>query len=202
MTGKEKDTNVYETLDGPYGLRIVQKKNGYRYSLDSLLLAEFVNTSANMEVADLGAGSGVISMVLAKKGTVGRVIGIEIQHELAQIAKRNVELNGFGDIIEIVELDMREVKSHFPCRSFDYVLSNPPYREKSAGKIAPGKERALARHEITCSMQDVLDAVKYLLKPRKKAACIYPSWRMAELFFNSRKRHLEPKRIPLPLFIS
>lgn len=195
MTGQEKDVNIDETLDGPYGLTIVQKKNGYRYSLDSLLLAEFVATSANMKVADLGTGSGVIAIVLAKKAKVGKVVGIELQRELAETARRNVELNGMGDIIEIVELDLRHVKTHFPCRSFDYVLSNPPYREKDAGKIAPNKEKAIARHEISCTMEDVLDAMKYLLKPQKKGACIYPSWRLAELFTQSRKRRLEPKRI-------
>ncbi|MEM4658373.1 MAG: methyltransferase [Candidatus Methanosuratincola sp.] len=184
-----------ETVDGPYGLKIVQRKRGYRYSQDSLILAEFAATDRKMVVCDLGTGSGVIPLILAKRGLAKRIVGIEIQPRLAEIARRNVAINGYEGIIEIVELDLRRVSERLPCRSFDYVLSNPPYREPSAGKIAPDEEKAIAKHEMLCTMGDVLDAMRYLLKPLRRGACIYPAARTPELMVEARKRRLEPKRI-------
>lgn len=186
-----------ETVDGPYGLKIVQRKRGYRYSQDALILAEFVSTDRTMVVCDLGTGSGVIPLILAKMGRAKRIVGIEVQPRLAEIARRNVAINGYEGVIEIVELDLRRVSVRFPCRSFDYVLSNPPYREPWAGKIAPEEEKAIAKHEMLCTMGDVLDAICYLLKPLRRGACIYPAARTPELMAEAKKRRLEPKRIQL-----
>ncbi|MCH8029672.1 MAG: hypothetical protein IH874_07060 [Candidatus Dadabacteria bacterium] len=104
-------------------------------------------------------------------------------------------LNGFGNVVDIVELDLRDVSRSFPCRSFDYVITNPPYREPRAGRITPTEQKAIARHEISCSMEDVMDAMKYLVEPRRRACCIYPSRRLPELVDIAGKRGLELKRL-------
>jgi len=177
----------------------VQRRKGYRYSADALLLADFVTCDHRKVVCDLGTGSGVIPLILAKRKAALKIVGIEIQPELAALTRRNVELNGLEKAVEIMELDLRKVDERFPCRGFDYVLSNPPYRDPKSGKITPNAEKAVARHEITCTMGDVLDAMKYLLKPsgRGAGACIYPAERFPELVENAKMRRLEPKRIQL-----
>jgi Predicted O-methyltransferase len=184
-----------ETLDGPFGLKIVQKKKGYRYSQDSLQLVDFAGVKRKDDVIDLGTGSGVMALLLAKKGLGKKIAGLEIQKELAELARRNVKLNGFEKLVEIVEGDIREVKTVFPPRSFDYVLSNPPYAEAKSGSVSPKSQKAIARHEILCNMNDVLEAMEYLLKPLKRAACVYPAIRLAELISKAKKKRLEPKRV-------
>lgn len=184
-----------ETLDGPEGLRIVQNKGGYRYSQDTLLLIDFSSTGPGDEVCDLGTGSGIIPLVLARRGLCRRAVGIEVQPELAETARRNVTINSLGGVVEIVEFDLREVRGSMPCRSFDYVITNPPYMDPDAGKVTPNREKAVARHEIMCTMSDVLDAAKYLLRPQSRAGCIYPAMRLAELITGATARGLEPKRL-------
>lgn len=184
-----------ETLDGPYGLKILQKKKGYRYSQDSLQLVDFALIKKNDVVIDLGTGCGVIALVLAKKGLGRRIVGLEVQKELGELARRSVELNGFQEKIKILEGDIRRFKSIFPPSFFDYVITNPPYIEAKSGIISPGSERALARHEILCDMNDVLEAIKYLLKPSKRGSCVYPASRFDELIIKAKKKKLEPKRV-------
>ncbi len=184
-----------ETLDGPDGLKILQKKKGYRYSQDSLQLVDFALIKKNDEVIDLGTGCGVMTLILAKKGFGKRIVGLEVQKELADLARRGVDLNGFQEKIEIVEGDIKRVKFLFTPSSFDYVITNPPYIEAKSGLISPGSERALARHEILCDMNDVLEAIKYLLKPSKRGSCVYPASRFDELVIKAKKKRLEPKRV-------
>ena len=184
-----------ETLDGPYGLKILQKKKGYRYSQDSLQLVDFALIKKNDVVIDLGTGCGVMALVLARRGLGKRIIGLEVQTELVELARRSVNLNGFQEKIEIVEGDIKRVKSLFTPSSFDYVITNPPYIEAKSGLISPGSERALARHEILCDMNDVLEAIKYLLKPSKRGSCVYPASRFDDLVIKAKKKRLEPKRV-------
>ncbi|MGH7908277.1 MAG: tRNA1(Val) (adenine(37)-N6)-methyltransferase [Thermodesulfobacteriota bacterium] len=184
-----------ETLDGPYGLKILQKKKGYRYSQDSLQLVDFALIKKNDVVIDLGTGCGVMALVLARRGLGKRIVGLEVQTELVEFARRSVNLNGFQEKIEIVEGDIKRVKSLFTPSSFDYVITNPPYIEAKSGLISPGSERALAKHEILCDMNDVLEAIKYLLKPSKRGSCVYPASRFDDLVIKAKKKRLEPKRV-------
>ncbi|MGH7800972.1 MAG: tRNA1(Val) (adenine(37)-N6)-methyltransferase [Thermodesulfobacteriota bacterium] len=184
-----------ETLDGPYGLKILQKKKGYRYSQDSLQLVDFALIKKNDVVIDLGTGCGVMALVLARRGLGKRIIGLEVQTELVELARRSVNLNGFQEKIEIVEGDIKRFKSLFTPSSFDYVITNPPYIEAKSGLISPGSERALAKHEILCDMNDVLEAIKYLLKPSKRGSCVYPVSRFDDLVIKAKKKRLEPKRV-------
>ena len=184
-----------ETVEGPLGLSLLQPKRGYRYSEDALLLADFAAPGPRATVCDLGTGSGIIALVLARKGAARKVVGIELQPSLARLARRNVEMNGLEDWVEIVEMDLRRVRERFRCRTFDYVVSNPPFMKARAGKVTPNAEKALARHELACTMEDVLDAAAYLLKPTGRASLVYPAERTAELCGKARARRLEPKRL-------
>ena len=183
-----------ETLDGPYGLKIIQKKHGYRYSQDSLQLTDFTHLKKNDEVIELGTGCGVMALILAKRGLGKRIVGVEIQKELAELSRRSVKLNGFEEKIEIIEGDITKVRALFSPNSFDYVITNPPYIETKSGLISPASQKALARHEILCDMNDILEAIRYLLRPLKRGACVYPATRFGELILKSKKKRLEPKR--------
>lgn len=190
----ESELEEDETLDGPYGLKMIQKKHGYRYSQDSLQLIDFVHPKKNDEVIELGTGCGVMVLILAQRGLGKRIVGVEIQKELVELSRRSVKLNGFEERIEIIEGDIRKIKSLFPTNSFDYVITNPPYIETKSGLISPASQKALARHEVLCDMNDVLEAIRYLLKPLKRGACVYPATRFGELILKSTKKGLEPKR--------
>ena len=155
-----------ETVDGILGgqLRIIQKEKGYRFSLDALLLAHFVRLKEEEHVLDMGAGNGIISLILARRWECGKIVGVEIQEELVDMAKRSVEMNNLEDKVSIRQGDIRKIESLFDSQSFDAVILNPPYRRRSSGRINPDYQKAVARHEIKGSLNDFLRAVGYVLK--------------------------------------
>jgi tRNA1Val (adenine37-N6)-methyltransferase len=184
-----------ETLDGPDGLKIIQKKGYYRYSQDSLQLVDFADVKKNDAIIDLGTGCGVMALMLAKRRLGRKIVGLEIQKELAEIARKNIRLNRFQEKIEIVDGDIREINRPFAPNSFDYVITNPPYIEARAGTRSSGSKNAIARHEILCNMDDALQAMKYLLKSLRRGACVYPAARFGELILKATNKNLLPKRV-------
>ncbi len=178
-------------------LRLLQSERGYRFSIDSLILANFVLTGANERLVDLGVGSGIIALLLARRPGVKKVTGIEIQEELVDLAKRNVILNGLKDKIEIRKADIREVKNILPPESFGMAVFNPPYHRSGSGRINPLPQKAIARHEIKAALPDFLAAAWYLLPHWGRAYAIYPAARMVELLYQFRRHRLEPKRLQL-----
>jgi len=173
-----------ETLDElrRFDLRIAQPANGYRFSLDPLLLADFAGVRDGEAVIDLGAGCGVIPLVLARRFGTARFVGVELQEEMAALAKRNVALNGLSGRIEIVGEDVKSLRYHFPVSSFDRVLANPPFRKPGSGRLSPRAGRDLARHESTAGLADFLSAAKYLVRPGGGISFVYHVSRLPELF--------------------
>ncbi|HPB70498.1 MAG TPA: tRNA1(Val) (adenine(37)-N6)-methyltransferase [Syntrophales bacterium] len=184
-------------LDGR--LRIMQPEKGYRFSIDALLLAHFVRLKDRASVLDLGTGSGVIALLLALRWRYAQVVGIEIQPELADLARRNVQANGLDDRIEIRCGDVRQPAGAIPERACDAVVFNPPYRRLDAGRINDDPQRARSRHEILGSLQDFLRAAAFALKAKGSVSLIYPSSRASELMVRMRAARLEPKRL-LPVY--
>jgi tRNA1Val (adenine37-N6)-methyltransferase len=174
-------------------LRIIQSSHGYRFSIDALLLADFVSITPGDAVVDLGAGCGIISLLLAKKGQAGSIVGLELQEELASQAKRNAVLNELEERIAIIRGDLK-VLSLAP-RCADVVVCNPPYRAGRSGRINPDPCKAIARHEIAMSLLDILAAAKTILRSGGKLAFIYPANRLTEVFSRMRSQDLEPKRL-------
>ena len=146
-------------------------------------------------VIDLGTGCGVILLILLLKRPVGHAFGLEIQEGLASQAMRNAVLNGFGDKMGIILGDIR-----FPPmadETADVVICNPPYRKGRSGRLNPDPRRALARHEILASIDDILQAARSLLRKKGRLALIYPSVRLTDLFVRLRRFNLEPKLVRL-----
>lgn len=186
-----------ETVDAIYGgrLKIIQGKRGYRFSIDSILLAAFARPKAGERVADLGTGGGVVALTIAKFFPVGEVVGIEIQGALAGRARRSVDLNQLAGRVEIYQGDLTQIES-FPRREkFDLVLANPPFYSARDGRMNPAREKAVARHEIRASLADFLGAADFLLRNSGRLDIIYPAAKLSELVFQLRKKRLEIKRL-------
>lgn len=185
------DECVDDFLDGR--LKLIQFRTGYRFSIDAVLLAQFVSVKRNDVVVDLGTGCGIIPMVLLLTEPVGHVFALEIQPELAEQAARNTRLNGFEHEVEVILGDLK----HPPLNpsSADVVICNPPYRQKNSGRINPDPQRAIARHEVLTSLNDILDAAAKTLRAKGRLAMIYPAARLADLLIKMRGFNLEPKRL-------
>jgi tRNA1Val (adenine37-N6)-methyltransferase len=176
---------------------ILQARNGYRYSLDPLLLCAFAQIPPLARVADLGTGSGVMPLLLAQRGLGREFVGIELQPELAARAAASVQLNGLEERVRIVCADLRALPEELATGSFDVVLANPPYRRPASGRVAPGAERAAARHELAGGLIDFLRAAAQLLKHGGRCNVIHLAERLAELIDEMRTFRLEPKRLRL-----
>ena len=178
-------------------LRIFQKKRGYRFSLDSILLSHFAFFKPKTSNIDLGCGSGIIMLILARRFPRTIWTGVEIQEGLAALAQKNIQANGLEGRIKILCADARAIKKILPANSFDSVIFNPPYRKLNSGRINPQLEKAIARHEIRGSLKDFLQAAKYLLKPGGRVFTIYPAKRLIELISLFRLCAIEPKKLKL-----
>ncbi|MFW6114769.1 MAG: tRNA1(Val) (adenine(37)-N6)-methyltransferase [Thermodesulfobacteriota bacterium] len=185
------DERIDSILDGE--LRIIQSRHGYRFSVDALFLAEFVSVNTEDVVVDLGAGCGIISLLLAKTNGARCIAGLELQAELVSQAKRNVRLNGFEQTISILQGDLRVLPLAPGCA--DVVVCNPPYRKERSGRINPDPYKAIARHEIAMSLADILKAANVLLRQGGKLALIYPANRLTEILSMMKSQDLEPKRL-------
>ncbi len=176
-------------------LKLIQSKDGYRFSIDAILLSEFVTIKPGDVVVDLGTGCGIILLILLLTKPVGHVFGLEIQKELAIQAAQNAGLNGFSDKTEIILGDIR-----YPPvarESADVVICNPPYRQVKNGRINPDIRKAVARHEMLASIDDILLAAKHLLRKKGRLTLIYPSDRLVDILARMRNYNLEPKKLQI-----
>ncbi len=184
-----------ETLDCIKDIQLFQAKNGYRFSVDALLLEHFMSASRLKKGIELGTGSGIISILLAKRVKDVKIVAAELQATLADRAKRNVLLNKVEEQVEILSSDIKELRDMYPANSFDFAFSNPPFRKPKTGRMSMYEERAVARHEIEITLPELLKTASYLLKHTGKLYLIYHPFRLAELISHLREVRLEPKRM-------
>jgi tRNA1(Val) A37 N6-methylase TrmN6 len=199
LTGPEQFVELTpapgETLDAICRgeVYLLQRRSGYRFSVDALLVAAFGGRPRG-KVVDLGTGCGVVALLLAKRGATS-VIGVELQPPLFALAWRNVQLNRCEDRVQIVNADLREIRGVLPGGAFDAVVSNPPYIAARAGRANPETEKAVARHELCCSVADVSRAARWLLREGGSFRVIFPAPRLGELLISLSAERLEPKRL-------
>ncbi len=189
------DETLHPFLNG--ALKIIQKKEGYRFSIDAVLLSQFVKIKKNEKVLDLGTGCGILPLLLSRTAQTAFFIGVEIQQSLVECAIKNVVVNHLQDRISILQQDFRKLKMIFPPSSFDVVLSNPPYRKYRTGRVNPAPEKAIARHEIKGTLHDLVTIASYLLPNKGRFYVVYPASRTTDLLVTLREKNLEPKRIQL-----
>ena len=181
-------------LDGT--IQILQSRRGYRFSIDAVLLSQFIRIREAETAIDLGTGCGILPLLLARTtGQGSSFVGVEIQKGLAELAQKNVRLNGLDSRVKILQQDFRELRKSFPPASFDVVFSNPPYRKGRSGRINPCMEKAIARHEIKGTIEELIAIAGYLLPAKGRCYLIYPASRAVDLLVALRKQNLEPKRV-------
>ncbi len=164
-----------ETLDSFYLGRILvlQKKKGYRFAVDAPLLADFIRTESSDELLELGAGNGIISVLLSVK-PFKHITAVEIQGTLADLARRSIALNKLEKRITVVEEDLRQFN---PGKKFDIVFSNPPYIRRGEGQLSSSLEKSIAKHELTCDIFDIMRKTGELLKSKGRAFFIFAAKR-------------------------
>lgn len=174
-------------------LKVIQKKNGFRFGIDSVLLANFVSFRKNDLIVDFCSGSGVIPILLAGKRSARHVTGVEIQKEYAEMASRSVKMNNLTGRVEIIHGDLKDT-SILKHNTYDVVTCNPPYKEAKSGYISAYDSTAIARHEIMCNIHDIAVSASRILRFGGKLCLVHRPERMVEIFEAMRKNNIEPKR--------
>ena len=184
-----------ETLDSIKDIKLLQSKTGYRFSVDALLLENFISKERPESAVELGTGSGIISILLAKRVRAIKITAVEIQKSLAERAIKNSELNGLHERIKVLNMDINMLRQVFPPNGFDIVFTNPPFRKTGSGLLSKDIERATARHEMKIKLTDLIDTASYLLRNTGSLYIIYHPFRLVELISLLQRKHLEPKRM-------
>ncbi len=179
------------------GYRIIQDPERFCFGMDAVLLSGFARVKDGASVLDLGTGTGIIPILLEAKTGAAHLTGLEIQPDSADMARRSVALNGLEDKIDIVTGDIKEAGSLFDAASFDVITCNPPYMIGKHGIANPQDAKAIARHEILCTLEDVISQTARLLKPGGNFYLVHRPFRLAEIMVLLSKYKLEPKRMQL-----
>lgn len=179
------------------GYKIIQNENKFCFGMDAVLLSGFANVKEGETVLDMGTGTGIIPILLAGKTKGKHFTGLEIQSASAEMAKRSVRYNHLDDRISIIEGDIREAGKLFEPASFDVVTSNPPYMTGQHGLVNPDIEKAVARHEICCTLEDVISRTAKLIRVGGRFYLVHRPFRLAEIIHMLVEYRLEPKRMKL-----
>lgn len=179
------------------GLKIIQNSRRFCFGMDAVLLSGFAKAKPGSRVLDLGTGTGIIPLLLLAKTQAEKITGLEIQPESADMARRSVAMNGLKQQIEIVTGDIREAKTLFGASVFDVVTSNPPYMIADHGLRNPTDEKTIARHEVLCTLEDVISQASAVLKPGGHFYMVHRPFRLAEIMTLMCACRLEPKRMRL-----
>lgn len=174
-----------------------QPKTGYRFSIDAVILSHLACPAAGETVLDLGTGCGVIPIMLAFRHPDIRLIGVEIQPALSDLARRNVADNRMADRIRIIEMDMGKLSLADAGGPVDLVVTNPPYRKLDSGRINADSQRAVARHELKIDLATLLQTTRRMLRKNGRFVIIYPAGRFVDLVAAMRSAGLEPKKLTM-----
>jgi tRNA1Val (adenine37-N6)-methyltransferase len=190
-----KTGEMETTLDGIRDIKVYQNKDGYRFSVDALLLSSFVDVRHARKIIDLGSGSGIIGLLLARKYGGAEVSLLELQESLCRLGEKNIALNGLEGRVSVTRADIKNIPGLLPPISFDVAVSNPPFRKQKSGRLSVGEEKAVARHEIRLRLSDLAEAASHLLKAKGRFFMIFHPERTLELVDTLRQNRLEPKRM-------
>ena len=178
------------------GLKIIQNKNGFCFGIDSVILSDFAkNVKPNSNIMDLGTGTGILPILLSAKTEAKKIWGIEIQEDVANMAKRSVLLNKLEEKIEIINENILNLESKFEKNSIDVIVTNPPYKKKGTGVINEKESKLIARHEITASLEDFIEISSKLLKDKGEIFMVHRPERLVDILYLMRNKKIEPKNI-------
>lgn len=176
-------------------LHLKQDKELFCFGTDAVLLANFAMPKKNAEILDIGTGNGIIPVLLSAKCHAKKITAVEIQEPCANLAKENVDMNKLSDLIEVVCGDIN--KSELLNKEFDYITCNPPYKKNGSGIKNPDSSLAIARHELTCTLEGIIKRSSSLLKDKGKLAMVHKPERLSEIIYLMKTNRIEPKRLQL-----
>lgn len=191
-------------------MKIIQNKNGFCFGIDSILLADFAkDIKDNSRVVDLGTGTGILGILLCAKTNLLEILGIEIQKEVAEMANRSIKLNNLENKFKILNINIKDLikkesnlkekihnqKIYLEKNSFDYVITNPPYKKINTGKINENEKKLISRHELTAKLDDFIETANYLLKDKGTLYMVHRPDRLVDILEKMRKEKIEPKQI-------
>ena len=177
-------------------LKIIQNKEGFCFGIDSVLLSDFAkNIKKDSVVVDIGTGTGIISILLSKKAEIKKIYGIEIQEEVADMAKRSVKLNDLQDKIQIINKNIKNIFEEIEPNKIDAIVTNPPYMKLNTGAKNEEIKKLISRHEVECNLEDIIKISYKLLKSKGEFYMVHRAERIVDILYNLRKYKLEPKEI-------
>lgn len=177
-------------------LKIIQNKEGFCFGMDSILLTDFAKKiKTSSKVIDLGTGTGIIPILLSGKTNNIQLVGVEIQKDVAQMAERSVKLNNKEEQIEILNMNILDLKQKYKKGQFDAVTTNPPYKKIDTGIQNENNKKLISRHEITATLEDFIETASYLLKEYGEFYMVHRPERLVDIFSIMRSKNIEPKKI-------
>lgn len=178
------------------GLKIIQDKESFCFGIDSILLSDFAkDIKENSKVIDLGTGTGIIATLLCKKTQLKKIIGIEIQTEIAQMAQQSIKLNKLEEKFEIINTDIKKIETILQTQQFDAIVTNPPYKKQQTGLTNKNKKQLISRHETTATLEDFVRISNKMLKDKGNLYMVHRPDRLVDIIETLRKNKLEPKKI-------
>ena len=180
------------------GLKVIQQEDGFCFGIDSVLLSDFAKDIKKEAVGlDLGTGTGILGILLCGKTELSKIYGIEIQEQVAEMAKRSIQLNGLESRFEIINKNIKELDNIFEKNSFDFIVTNPPYKKLNTGKINEKDKKIISRHEVTATLTDFINISYKMLKDKGTLYMVHRPDRLVDIIYEMRHNKIEPKEIKL-----
>ena len=178
------------------GLKIIQNSKGFCFGIDSVLLSNFAkNIKKGAKVIDLGTGTGIIATLLCGKTEVKKIVGVEVQTEVYEMAKRSIKLNNLEDRFEVINENIKNLYNVYERGTFDVVVTNPPYKKENTGIRNEDTKKLVSRHEVEARLEDFIEVTKYLLKDKGEFYMVHRPDRLVDILYIMRKHKIEPKQI-------
>ena len=199
ITNEIKYVNNDENIDDLQlkGLYLIQKRDGFKFGIDAVLLSDFAQVKKRHRVMDLCTGTGIVPFLVYGKYEPQSVFGLEIQRDMVEMAERSVKLNSLEGRVQFINGDLKDIDSLKRLDRFDVVTVNPPYKLNNSGILNPLDKLAIARHEVLCNLEDVIAASRVLLKDNGRMFIVHRPERLADIFTLMRKYKIEPKRVKM-----
>lgn len=177
-------------------LKIIQNKNGFCFGIDAVLLSDFArNIKKDSMVMDLGTGTGIISILLCGKTQLKKIIGVEVQEEVYDMANRSIKLNNLEDKFEVINENILNLDKKYDRNTFDVIVTNPPYKKENTGVVNEEKKKLISRHEILAKLEDYVSISNKLLKDKGEFYMVHRPERLVDILSYMRQYKLEPKEI-------
>ena len=177
-------------------LKIIQDTNGFCFGIDSVLLSDYAkNIKKGSKVIDLGTGTGIISILLCGKTELSKIVGVEIQKEVYQMAQKSIKLNNLENKFEIINQNITNLKDIYSRASFDVVVTNPPYKKENTGLKNEEEKKIISRHEVKATLEDFMQISSYLLKDKGEFYMVHRPERLVDIMSIMRQNKIEPKNI-------